>query len=267
MYKELDRDHYRLKPNYTTAVIDRVFLDFDGDDAFKEMVKVHNQLLRTGVCHHVNFSGNGYHIFVHTKVERLRYPKEALRRYAIGLTKNQDFSVSGDLGRLVRIPNTWHLGAERFCVNLTPELIEKGEEAIKEFASKPNPNFCVIGDKLISLKDFDFEEKVEDDFEYEDVGELVDDIPGCVQHAMTTNKPSYTQRQLYFMYMQELGYSMESALAMVKDVWTWRRRDRKTVYQHSTRIEHQPQTIWYNKLMFPRCSTIRGYGDCKRCKE
>ncbi len=264
-YEELDREeHYRLKPDYSTAIINRVFMDFDGPNAFEDMLKVHNRLYEDNILHHVNFSGRGYHLFVHTKIENLKYPKLALARYAVGLTNNQDMQVVGDVARLVRIPNTWHLGAERYCVNLQLDTIlrvikEGNDNIVKELARTPNFAFTTFGSKKISLKEFDFEEECEE-FQYEDVEILVNDIPGCVQYAMQNPRPSYTQRLLYFSYLRELGYSMESALAMVRDVWDYQKM------KHCVRVERQPHSVWRNRVLFPSCRTNKDNGDCRRCR-
>lgn len=263
MFEELDEsDNWRKKPDYNTAIIDRVFLDFDGDNAFENMKIVHEKLLKENIKHHVNFSGNGYHIFIYTEKNELKYKKLALARYAISLTDDQDMQVVGDIARLVRIPNTLHLGTKLYCINITHEDIMSGEKAIRKKAIRPHPNLEIMGEKLVNLAPFDYPE--ENNFETSDTGfsdglELPPEIPGCVEHAMKSSNPGYYQRFLYFTYMRDLDFSMKSALEMVEKKWSVKKM------RHCLKTERQPQNIWRNGIYFPNCKFIKNIGLCRNC--
>lgn len=259
-FKTLIEDRWRWRPDYESAVVDKVYLDFDGANAYQNMVEAHEYLLNLQIKHVVNFSGNGYHVFIYLSDYDIINKKEAVRRYALTVSDHQDTSVLGDLARLVRIPFTFHINAKRYCIPLAQDDIDAGESTIIEKAtSLDGVKSEMFGHELVDLEEYDYpeEELEEDEFTVEYVPE--DGLPACVSEAMNETKPSYHQRFIYFTYVRECGTDLKTAVESVRDVWNHKK------FKHSVYEERQPQTIWKHKILFPKRSRVAQLGYCKAC--
>jgi hypothetical protein len=266
-FREIVKGSYRWLPNYDSAIIDKIFIDFDGKNAFVNMKVLHKKLLEDSIHHNVIFSGKGYHIYVYTeRDEKIENKREALRRCSMKLAPDQDTQVAGDISRISRMPYTWHMGARRYCIPITKYDIFKGEEYIKETAlSAEGHPVCYYGEKLISLKKYDAPEIIDDEgIEYKTVTDVPEgNLPRCVETAMNAEKPGYWQRFIYFTYMRECEINMKSAIKLVKPRWTWSKGYK---LKHSYNEEQQPQRIWRNKLRCPSRVKIHNVGLCEGCQ-
>ena len=250
----------RPRPNYDTAIVDKVFFDFDGDDAFDEVRRVHRNL--KDVKHAINFSGRGFHVFVFTQRENIVNKREALRRYTATVSDKVDKPVIGDLARLVRIPYTYHLQAQRYCIPLCGDDLDddllniKGKSVVPTFAGGE-----IFGEELISLKEFDYPEddSLDEDLIYDIDFDAIEGIPKCVQDAKEAKNPGYDQRKLYFTFMRESGVDWETAVNNVRGIWSNRK------LKHALYEEYQPQNIWKNNVRFPGRTKVLQQGLCKRC--
>src|SRR3990167_10955340 len=52
----------------STAVIDKLFFDFDKSDCYEKMLKFHLYLKKLDIMHCINFSGKGFHVYIFTVV-------------------------------------------------------------------------------------------------------------------------------------------------------------------------------------------------------
>jgi hypothetical protein len=240
----------RPRPDYNSAIVDKVFFDFDGKGAFNNMQKTHEKLLDDNIKHIINFSGNGFHVFVFCKNENIINKKAALKRYSLGVTKKLDRQVAGDLARLVRIPFTYHLQAKRYCIPMDEYDVSMDFYNIALKSTLANQCTCkstIFGFEEISLLDFDMPEE-EDEFtpELVDVNiDINDDLPVCVQQAMSKDA-GFFERNIYFTFMRDCGISIKSAIEAVQNVWTQR------TLRHCLYEEKQPQRLYKGNITYSK---------------
>lgn len=263
-YTGFERVGYREVPLYDTAIVDKVYMDFDGLDSFDEMLRVHQILNERDTKHILRFSGNGFHLYAGINTEeRIVNKGPALKRYSYGLTEDQDPRVVGDISRIARIPYTLHMETKRYCIPLCSEdLIDGVDKIIEKARTLKNVRSEVFGNKLASIKEFDYPE---DEIDYDDVpvhdGPIDDsgELPTCVQDSIDNPRPGYFERFLVFTFFRECGISMNAAIETVKCTWDKRK------LRHALYDEKQPQSIYRNKIRFPSRKTIYESGLCKRC--
>lgn len=255
---------WRTRPVYDTAKVNCIFLDFDGEDTLNEVLRVHSILSDEDLAHYIHFSGGGFHLYVNIDTNYdLINKSAAIKRYSLGLSAMQDTHIAGDLSRLCRIPYTYHIRKQRYCVPITENDLQAGlKEIIYKSTHLSDTEWQVFGDTPLNLEKWDYpeeEEEFEDDFEVDVEAIPLDGVPACVNDAMNAFKPNYWQRFIYFAYMRECGISMKSAIKMVQGKW---RRDK---LRHSIYEERQPQTIYQGRLLVPSRHKVDHYGFCKRC--
>ena len=157
-YRETYIDEYgRDKFDRKSIIIDRIPFDFDTDTAYGDMYKIHCYLEANNILHTVNFSGNGYHVYIHTEVNEINtildvsmYQNKICKQ--LGL--NVDPTIVGNPSHMIRIQGTYNKRRGRFCISLTSKEIDMGHEAICELASKQRKGIIKIGDTLFELEHF-----------------------------------------------------------------------------------------------------------------
>lgn len=158
---------------YDSAVVDKIFLDFDikdinGNviDAYANMRKIAVWLYDNKILFSCNFSGRGYHILLYTKKEFLNNKKQAITNFVNkllithNLTNGEvDPHLIGNLAGEIRLLNTINLKSGLYCVPLTLEdIFSQNEKNIKIKAMKKQKlfsNIHLFGKNLISLKNYD----------------------------------------------------------------------------------------------------------------
>lgn len=273
-FKKAFNHSYRSIPNYDTAVIDRIFMDFDEPNSYEKMLRAHHKLLKEHIMHYVIFSGGGYHIYALTLIENIINKKPALKRCALKISEEQDMQVTGDLARISRIPFTFHMENRVWCTPLTEKEIMKGDKYIREMAK--DLNLCpkkpeYFGNKKIKLSNYDYPAEMNEfvnsietielkmDFNLNDIE--MEYLPPCIQIPMLKEIPGYEERKLYFMYIKSCGLKVNDAISLVKDTWCEKKKD------HSFREERQPYKIWSETRAFPSKLTIQLNGCCYGCKD
>ena len=90
------------------------------------MYKLYNYLKRDNISHTVNFSGKGYHLYIHTEINDENtildvslYQNKICKQ--LGL--NVDPTIVGNPSHAIRIPGTWNKRRGRFCISLTEKEI------------------------------------------------------------------------------------------------------------------------------------------------
>jgi hypothetical protein len=142
------------KPDYGSAVIDKIFFDFDEDDSFDNVKELHKKLKNLDLLHTIFFSGGGFHVYVFVKLDNsLPSDKKslAITKIAKLLAKGYDEVCTGDLARLTRLPNTFNFKRKRFCVPVSEEDLNLGLDFIKAKAKAQQPSFYFYGNKILNL--------------------------------------------------------------------------------------------------------------------
>jgi hypothetical protein len=219
-------------------------------------------------------SGRGYHLYILAKTYRAKNSKSCIynsQHYFIdSLGLIVDAQVIGNPAQLARIPNTWNGKGKRFCIPLTKEQFDKGDEFIKTLAN--NQNFIkniIIGEELFNIKKYDCEIKEK---EYKtNVGEIKECInekyfniaPICIQNLLLKNNIRWKERYLIILFYRELGYTKQEVYNILKN-----HLSEKKLY-HCINEERQLQYLFEkDNLLFPKCENIINDGFCnKKCEK
>lgn len=148
--------------SFRNTEVDKVYFDFDEDDAVEDARRLSDYLFEKGLKHTVVFSGNkGFNVYLFTKgYEHVNLTKDCLinvhRHFQDELGISNDEQIIGDIARISRVPNTLHLKSQKWCRPITrKELHNKTFEEIKEDADTPREGIIVYGEKRLGLNQFD----------------------------------------------------------------------------------------------------------------
>jgi len=194
------------KLNYNSAVIDKIFFDFDGEDSYKGVKKFAKFLHDDGIKFAIHFSGGGFHIFIAVESDEVindyrlaikSCQEEILNTY--NLKQYCDTHVLGDIARITRIPNTFNLRRGRYCIPLLYEDLDKSFTDIKWMARKQRKirkywskgralklkNTVTKPEKIINIGD----------------GIVIDDIEPCIRNILSKRNPSHDERFLLVLWL------------------------------------------------------------------
>lgn len=264
---------YRNVPNYDTAIIDKVYMDFDGKETFDEVKRVHEMYLKDDIKHIINFSGNGFHILVYTDKTHIVNKQPALHRYCDEISMLMDQKVVNDqVGRLYRIIYTLHIDKKRYCIPLCEDDLKLTWKEICEKSKTLNGiKREVFGREVISLERLDYPEE---DGEFGnntidldgleiniDTSQLDAEIfPKCALIPMKKEHPRFYERMVYFTFMRSCGFSLKTAKKAVRRTW------KEPELTHSFNEEKQADKIYANEVSFPSRYKIASNGYCYGCK-
>jgi len=245
------------KPNYETAIVDKLFFDFDAkSDCWKECNKLHQYLLQENIKHIIIWSGRGYHLLILTSPLQPKNCKSTIYNSQISLINKLslicDRQVIGDHSRLRRIPNSYHLKAKRFCIFLTKQDFDKGYEHCKELARKQNSNKEYIGENLFDISEFDYKtekiEKFEFETEFEDSAnqDYMNNCPPFIKQLLMKKDCGWQDRYLIILFFKEKGYTIKEVMSILKENLTKRK------FKHCILEERQLQYLFEREdLVFP----------------
>jgi len=205
-----------------SAVLDKVFFDFDGDKWLDDILKVHDWLEERNILHRVNCSGRGGHLFVFCKPQ-VQFKSGAIFNFVTHieeeLSVTVDSKIKGDLRRIFRFPNTFNFKGMRFCVPLTDKVLHTNVETIYSYAKEIRSEFDWFGKELVDLHKWDKERtycvtdiesfklsKLEDvnDAELNSViKRIYDGSPTCIKRLMTKKDLDNVERYYLLIYLKE----------------------------------------------------------------
>ena len=276
MFKNINE---KGKAEYDSAVVDCLFFDFDDKscDAYKEANNLHQELLKQNLKHRIVMSGRGYHVYIMTEEYEPANPKSCIynaqHSFIDKLQLEVDTQVIGNPAQLARVPNTYNQKGKRFCIPVTEEEFDKGDDFIKQLSS--NQNFIkdiFMGEKLLNLKDFDYQsDKFSEDFKF-DTSEFEDSFgnldyakgcPECIKQILMNEDAGWKERYLLILYFRELGYTRQEVYNILKEHLTERK------FKHCIGDERQLQYLFErHDLMFPSCARIIADGMCpSKCEK
>lgn len=153
------------KPDYESAIIDKIYLDIDPPNWLIQVRKVFNWCDENDILSIYVMSGGGSHIYMFCK-ETVKYKRSCVYNFQSYLEDILDIKidaqVKGDLSRTLRVPETFNFKRSRYCMYLDKDLIfNHTEEEIYKLAEiypLYRPKEIVYGNKLLDLESFDKEE-------------------------------------------------------------------------------------------------------------
>ena len=171
--KNLYRSVYQFdlengKPNFSSIIINQVYIEFDNDNSHEVVKNLTQNLLKDGLKFRINFSGRrGYHIYIsceHEEMNRKSYLTQ-LHEYVkskYNIEKDIDPHVIGNIRQLRRIENTLNIRGNLYCIPITYwELQCLTFNEIKELAEQPrNFDICWIEGNKLKLENIDISNNI-----------------------------------------------------------------------------------------------------------
>ena len=284
----------QLVPEYSSAIVDKIFFDFDTETCFENVKKLHEVFWKEQVQHIIIFSGKGFHLYAFCEVSHLDNKKEAIKNAQkhfadkAGLTVGDphicdlDSTVFGDVAQVARVPNTYNIKHKRWCFPIRAiELVGTTFEDLKKKASEEKPYTLnrapiVYGTKKIDMKLFDYIPPTEhkEGFEIpmlEHLQNISDEkFWPCVENMIVKRSgchPWYWAT----VYFRDMGYSkVETEKIMEKYLSPFKRTDGYANdflhYKFSDRHLDKVYDDKEGKHYFPSATTLFQKGLCPgRC--
>ena len=255
----------------STAIVDKIFLDFDYDskmDFLYNVRTVAQYLYDNDYMFYIRFSGNGFHLFIMLDDSTLSSPKNAIKNYVNYLHKktktDSDPAVIGDLRRVVRVPNSLNIKHDDhyYCISLSyDELINKTYEEIRLLAK--NSRYCndfINGHRQLDITEWDnddiIEEKNRNVQKFIIDSEINDDIPPCVQYLMKDPMLGNTGRIQVILFFRDLGYTKEEVEEVLYNFLS------EEKFNHCVYEEHLIDYLFEKDYTFSDCNIQKENGFC-----
>lgn len=311
IYDDLHKMHQYAKVNYVVNDFDN-----DGDDPYKEMIRMHEWLCDQDTIHRIHLSGRGFHIFFWI-YNNLKYKKIALANvwdFLHGPKDNKDYenpfkpekyyrspkfgicpSTRGDIGQIIRLPNTKNFKSDCYCIVIDEFLLQQYHslEEFQRFAHTPYiPRSNIyFGTKTMDISEFDCTKEQYDnlpshsltltyisykDMEInKDVEMDFDDFPYCIKHMINNVDLHFRERNeiIKFLVNQTntlLPYTASDVMGVL-----WKIRDKNRwlnwFFRHNRLdIIYRNVRVVYDNCyeILPSCYRISKLGFCDRgqCK-
>jgi hypothetical protein len=222
------------KPVFDSAIIDRLWFDFDLDtiledktvirnDCYSNMKKLHEWALKQDLKHICRYTGSGYDVTIFTKTHYIKNKKDCIKNAVIGICDElgikSDAKTLGDIARVCRVTNSYNFKpkAKRFCIPLTQEMIDIGHKEIRKLAKQQHFTINSFGKKLLDIKKYDYTNNIEDTImsKYDTstisnvkIDDLSDTIPICIKYLLSKITPNYNERRVIIVGLRDLSFSI-----------------------------------------------------------
>jgi len=275
-----------------SIILDRIFLDFDAHgkeeelgDLYEHMLVLHRWLLEKKYKHTVSFSGRGFHMFVYGVQARSLREIKAFFNICHDVIDKSPYldTVVINTGRLRRVQNTYHLGANRWCIPLTDKTISSGIRNILDLSKngpvKEKPT--VFGHRLVSWPSVKKMENMEVEIHsVESPGDLP--ILPCLKNAIMVENPNHRARvllvQWYNEFLSEYAIMKNELKCTPRQLSGDALIDIKAIINNEIKLIASNEDIWidYNqyttqeqvsfivdkRYMSPHCETLIEEGLC-----
>lgn len=278
LWTEKNINYY--KPVKESAIISAVYIDIDlYENSYEVMVKTYSWAMEMDIRRFVLFSGRGYHVFLFI-VPPMENPKETLYSFCNYLEQLLDVEFDktafGNLTKLSRVPNTYNLKRDAFCIPLTEEQIfNMNFKEHKEMAQNQQFLDPTIGSKRLDISEFSKKE-IYAKYKYKNIPEgnletkisvkeavesgllTLDIISPCISEMLKNPKLNYTGRSSIVKYFAEFDYDGN----MIKEILRNSLSPEK--YRHA--IDSHLETMLNNGFKTPlTCKLLRFEGLCPEC--
>lgn len=233
---------------------DKIFFDFDGEDSIYDIRKLHKYCLEKDIKHIMFFSGGGFHCYIFCKKQQIDSNKlNAVHTYFIKrLNINIDKHIVGDISRVSRIPNTYNIKRQRYCIPAMTEDLREGFNYLKEKAIKQRFEYKIYGKKILNLNYFKkrdyFKNIVKISYKIDVFNEIQIDskiktniiyqcLRPCVQ-KLCVPEARWRARFHIITEIQNNGFSLSQCIAFLKSFLSEKK------FKHSVIIERQPVYIY-----------------------
>lgn len=238
--------------DYSTAVIDRVFIDTDSFYGYECMKVLNWKLCELGIVHRINYSGRftrygmvkraiGYHVYIFVS-PHLEYPKNALTNFQDFLNEfitkavADEFFVKdpnpidpatiGDTARMSRFPNTFNKKWNRWCIPITQDEIDEMSPydicRLGKKARLEEKDWWLGGDKIYEIPSkhdvhtLRRHGKLVEGIDPVDAGDLEKfRLPQCVINMTSNPYLDYNERFWFVVCLREKGLLEEEVVQIL----------------------------------------------------
>lgn len=272
-----------MRPDYDTAIIDKLFFDFDGEKSFSSLLKFHKFLLTTNILHKVNFSGGGFHLLLFVQPNDFKHKRDIILNVREFFSKKLDLvddSKVKDLARYRRLENSFNFKRGSFCIPLSEDDLKLSFDEIKEKSKKQQFVEHYFGEKLLNISNFDRAVKVVLPFNLNEECEdfKVDAKKDCLLLINNINKTievppfllkifdssrkaywdknnGWTDRRLLILWLINKGLGFQECLIVLRELLTLEE------FNHCIKEERQLEYLFKrvyerNDIFFPRADTL-----------
>jgi len=271
--------------------LDKVFFDFDGEEAFNDMAKLVTHLNDHDYCFTFFFSGGGYHVYLFLDTsERIINRKDCLANIQRYFQKECDITIDpaviGDIARIATVPNTYNLKRKKFCIPLLMDDVEESHEMICKYADRQMMNGKVYGTKRFDPKIFDYPSSNivlsgNDKYAFEaDELSVGDDIyqyefHPCIFNMLAVGHSThigFLGRYRLLVYLRDVGISAVDAQSIIKRHLTslhegnpewkncFKKRQIERVYSDETYPFVKCEKMMNEGFCPGKCDRVRNYG-------
>lgn len=268
-------------------IVDKVVFDFDVEpqdedkyDAWGPMMedfrRLSEHIEENGWSQMSVLSGGGMHKYISSSEYPLEHPRDALREAQQKIQEELDLktddAIFGDIERIFRVPNTWHPGAQRYCIPLRHEEIYLPKEDLFDLASDQRFDADPITEGApypihehdsagSSYASFKTGQQIEGNFnpaEVEPEGVLFDIYP-CISNLLQNwdtleqkgHGLGYRRRFLVILHLKERGHTYQETISILKKYLS------SEEFHHCVRGEKQVRQIYRrDDLLFPECDRL-----------
>jgi len=289
-FEKLNDFNGRIRPDYNSAVVDKIFLDLDGEKAYDYAIIIHEFLESKKIYHLITFSGGGFHIYIFTKPidnesgDKKRMYLAAFCNYLEAkLDVRVDPLTIGDLTQMARIPNTYNFKRKKWCIPLTEKLLyskpltlyyaEKGQLPTYElFGSKyvditklPPKYYTTVFSNYTPSISYSEVEQILNSIDWEKELKIPIYLPPLIKKliakhkVMWDKKNGYWDRYIIILWFRENGLPLRETIKILKYILT------PEEFKHCVMLEKQPFYIYSrqlgpNALFFPSTEWLEGRG-------
>jgi hypothetical protein len=290
----------RVRINYRTAVVDKIFVDLDGtrksgedknpQRAHDDAQIIHRWGRNNGYLHIVLYSGNCYQLYFFIK-QNLKNPSIAIKNFLAHLASQLgvliDPKIRGNLAQLVRYPDTYNPSGRRYCISLA-DFKSLTHRKIRRIAKQQMHTITLYGKELLDISQWDKEmpfvgERVEPIKWTPELEERMTaamekfkklDVPPCIKRLMSIPTLGYEGRWIVIVYLCERGVPREVAHKILQGFLTpekFRHCTQDEAYSYGgminyifARAAHDEEDGGYYMWA---CKKMREYGYCvEGCK-
>ena len=268
---------------FSNAKIDKVFFDLDGEQAFADLTKLKDYCLKQDYKFLMLYSGKkGFHFYIFCQPATNRF---LLRNAHLWFNKHcgvsNDVHIIGDIARVSRVPNTFHITGQKYCIPIMCEDVVEGLDFIKQKAVTPQPKLMIYGKKLLDLSlipsvatDSSYVQQMSDvvidEVRTADPEKLLKLLPLCAQKWVTAYEYSnHRNRFLFAVACLHSGLTPGECDYLARHFYSKfkERNGNRTRYQEF----QQEQAIlraFSNKFFVPSCDKLISERSCPgKCSE
>jgi hypothetical protein len=146
---------YDYTPEHMDVTLDRIVFDFDGDDRFEHVKKMHKKFRH--VQHFIVFSGKGFHFYMFTKnFNNITDPVATLRNAYKSIEKevgvlNDPSLTANAAAHMLAIPGSYNFRRQKWVVFVTEEDLNAGYDHILALAEQPPKGMVIYGQDLLDI--------------------------------------------------------------------------------------------------------------------